>query len=218
MQEQLQIDFVSDVACPWCAIGLASLEEALRRLDGVVNARIDFQPFELNPGMRAEGENIDEFIGGRYGADPARMAAMRENVRARAASAGLTFNQSASSRIYNTFDAHRLLHWAKASDRQQALKHALFKANFAANADVSDHEVLCAAAIEAGLDGAAAREVLASGRYAEQVRQEEKLWISRGIQAVPGIVINGKWLISGGQPPEVFEQTLRQIAGELRGA
>ena len=215
---QLQIDFVSDVACPWCAIGLASLEQALHRLDGVVNARIDFQPFELNPGMGAGGENIDEFIGGRYGADAARMTAMRENVRARAASVGLAFNQDASSRIYNTFDAHRLLHWAQASGRQPALKHALFKANFTANADVSDHDVLAAAAIEAGLDGAEAREILATGRYTEEVREAEKLWISRGINAVPGVVINGKWLISGGQPPEVFEQSLREIAGQVRGA
>ena len=218
MPVPLQIDFVSDVACPWCAIGLASLEKALQHLDSVVTARVAFQPFELNPGMRAQGENIDEFIGGRYGADPARMAAMRENVRARAASAGLTFNQDGSSRIYNTFDAHRLLHWAQDTHRQQALKHALFKANFTDNADVSDQEVLVAAAMEAGLDGAEAREVLATGRFADEVRQAEKLWISRGIAAVPAIVINGKWLISGGQPPEVFEQTLRQIAGELRGA
>jgi len=214
MSTKLQIDFVSDVACPWCAIGLASLEEGLRRIGDAVDAEIHFQPFELNPGMRPGGENIDQFIGGRYGADPAQMAAMRENVRARAAGVGLRFNQDGSSRIYNTFDAHRLLHWAQQTDRQQALKHALFQANFSDNADVSDQEVLVAAAITAGLDGAEAREVLVTGRYANEVREAEQLWLSRGIQAVPGIVINGKWLISGGQPPEVFEKTLREIAAK----
>jgi len=218
MTTPLHIDFVSDVACPWCAIGLASLERALRGLDGVVTASIHFQPFELNSGMAPGGENIDAFIGGRYGADAAQMTAMRENVRARAASVGLTFNQDASSRIYNTFDAHRLLHWAGPTGKQQTLKQMLFKANFTDNADISDHHVLAAAAVAAGLDGDEASQVLASGRYAEEVREAEKLWVSRGIHAVPGIVINGKWLISGGQPPEVFEQTLREIAGQIRGA
>ena len=111
-----------------------------------------------------------------------------------------------------------LLHWAEPTGKQQALKQALFKANFTDNADISDHQVLTAAAVEAGLDAGEAREVLASGRYAEEVREAEKLWISRGIHAVPGIVINERWLISGGQPPEVFEQRLREIAGQLRGA
>ncbi len=135
--------------------------------------------------MRPEGENIDEFIGGRYGADPARMNAMRENVRARAAGVGFNFNQNGNSRIYNTFDAHRLLHWARGTGKQQALKHALFKANFSDNADVSDHEVLVAAAVAAGLDAGEAREVLTTGGYADDVRQAEKLWIARGIRAVP---------------------------------
>src|SRR5688572_25926272 len=130
MPAQLEIDFVSDVACPWCAIGLASLEEALRSAADAVTATIRFQPFELNPGMRPQGENIDEFLGGRYGADPAQLGLMRDNLRSRAANVGFTFNQNASSRIYNTFDAHRLLYWAQDSGKQQALKHMLFDANF----------------------------------------------------------------------------------------
>ncbi len=216
MPTHLIIDFVSDVACPWCAIGLASLEEALRRAADAVTAEIRFQPFELNPQMRPEGENIDEFIGDRYGADPVQLNAMRENVRARAAGVGFHFNQHAGSRIYNTFDAHRLLHWAQGTGRQQALKHALFSANFSDNADVSDHEVLIRSAAAAGLDAQEARDVLTTGRHAEEVRAAEQLWISRGIHAVPGIVINGQWLISGGQAPETFERTLRQIAAGIR--
>ena len=211
MPQNLQIDFVSDVACPWCAIGLHSLEEALRRVQGEVSADIHFQPFELSPDMPPQGENLDAHIGSKYGASPQQLAASREAVRERAASVGFAFNSSARSHVYNTFDAHRLLHWAGLQGRQRELKKALFRANFSDDANVADHAVLAALAAESGLDTAEALEVLASGRHAADVRAAEKLWQSRGIQSVPGIVINGKWLISGGQPPEVFEQAIRQI-------
>jgi predicted DsbA family dithiol-disulfide isomerase len=211
MTAHIEIDFVSDVACPWCAIGLAGLEESLRRSADAISATIRFQPFELHPSMPPGGENIDEFIGGRYSADTARLEAMRADVRARAANVGVEFNQNASSRIYNTFDAHRLLQWAMESGKQLALKHALFKANFADNADISSHAILICAAVTAGLDAAEAEAVLTSGRYAAGVREAEQLWMSRGIQAVPAIIVNGQWLISGGQTPETFEKTLRQI-------
>ncbi|HSB95867.1 MAG TPA: DsbA family oxidoreductase, partial [Spongiibacteraceae bacterium] len=118
------------------------------------------------------------------------------------------------SRIYNTFDAHRLLYWANSTGRQQQLKLALFRANFTDCANIADPEVLVAAAQNAGLDGQEAREILATGRYAEEVHAAEQLWLSRGITSVPSIIINDKWLISGGQPVEVFEQTLRRIATE----
>lgn len=213
MPAHIEIDFVSDVACPWCAIGLSGLEEALRRSSDAITATIRFQPFELNPGMRPEGENIDEFIGVRYGADPGQLRAMRENVRARAASVGFEFNQHGNSRIHNTFDAHRLLRWTLETPVQSALKHALFRANFTDNSDVSDHDVLVAAAAKAGLNAGEARKVLEAGSFAEEVRQAEKLWTSRGIHAVPAIIVNGQWLISGGQSPETFERTLRQIIG-----
>jgi predicted DsbA family dithiol-disulfide isomerase len=215
MTMHLQIDFVSDVACPWCAIGLHSLEEALRRTAGVVTADIKFQPFELNPEMPAAGQNLDEHIGHKYGATPQQLEANREPLRARAASVGFTFNSSARSRIYNTFDAHRLLHWAETMGKHRELKRALFKANFTDDANVADAQVLTEIATSAGLDPVQTREVLASGRYAGEVRAAEQLWQSRGITSVPGIIINGKWLISGGQPPEYFEQALRGIASEL---
>jgi predicted DsbA family dithiol-disulfide isomerase len=212
MVKLLKIDFVSDVACPWCAVALNSLEKALHNAADVVQAQIRFHPFELNPDMPAAGANIDEYLGARYGGDAAQMAGMRETVRNRAAEVGLALNQSGSSRLYNTFDAHRLLHWAEESGHQRELKHALFRANFTDNANVSDHAVLVAVAASAGLDAQAAREVLASGRYADEVRAAEQLWLSRGIHAVPGIVIDDNWLISGGHPPEAFEEALRQVA------
>ncbi len=214
MTKSLKIDFVSDVSCPWCIIGLRGLEEALSRTAGVVEADIAFQPFELNPAMPPGGQNIVEHITQKYGSTPAQSAANREAIRARAASVGFTMRTSEKSRIYNTFDAHRLLHWAGLEGRQKELKHALFTAYFTDGQDPSDHEVLTAAAARAGLDADRAREVLASGRHAEEVREAEELWRSRGISGVPAIVIDERYLISGGQPPEAFEQALRQIAAE----
>jgi predicted DsbA family dithiol-disulfide isomerase len=214
MARPLKIDFVSDVSCPWCIIGLRGLEEALARTGDLVDAQIHFRPFELNPQMAPEGENIGEHIARKYGSTPEQSAANRQMIRDRAAALGFAMNSSADSRIYNTFDAHRLLHWAEIEGKQAALKHALFTAYFTDQQDPSNPDVLVAAAEKAGLDGAAAREVLTSGRYAEEVRAAEQLWQSRGINSVPAIIIEDKWLISGGQPPEAFEQALRQIAAQ----
>ena len=212
MPTPMKIDFVSDIACPWCIIGLRGLEDALERARDAVDATITFQPFELNPDMPVGGQNIGEHIAEKYGSTPEQSAANRAMITARAAELGFTMKMTGDSRIYNTFDAHRLLHWAETSGRQGALKHALFDANFTAGEDPGDRAVLVAAAEKAGLDGKEAAEVLESGRYAGEVRQAEALWRSRGINAVPAIVINDSHLISGGQPPEVFERALRQIA------
>ena len=212
----LKIDFVSDVVCPWCAVGLGGLETALERLDGQVKADITFQPFELNPQIAPEGENIVEHIGRKYGATPEQSAANREMIRQRAAEVGFDMRMGETSRIWNTFDAHRLLHWAHetAPDRQKALKQALFKAHFTDNRNIADAGVLTSAAEAAGLDRAEAAEVLASGLYAQAVRQAEDLWRARGVSSVPAVVVEDKYLISGGQPAEVFEQALRRIAAE----
>jgi predicted DsbA family dithiol-disulfide isomerase len=211
----LQIDFVSDVVCPWCAIGLASLETALQRLEGEVAAEIRFQPFELNPDMLPEGEDRDEHLTKKYGRSKQEFAAIRETIRERAAAVGFTMNPQ--ERIYNTFDAHRLLHWAGTAHPalQPALKHALLRAYFTEARNVADPEVLVAAAQQAGLDPQEARAILASDRYAAEVRQEEQAWLAAGISSVPAIVVNRKYLISGGQPPEVFEANLREMAKQL---
>ncbi|MFN3676848.1 MAG: DsbA family oxidoreductase [Sphingomonas pseudosanguinis] len=214
MPRPIRIDFVSDISCPWCIIGLRGLEIALERLGDAVEADIHFQPFELNPAMAPEGENIVEHIGRKYGATPEQSAANRANIRERAASVGFTMAMTDTSRIYNSFDAHRLLHWAGIEGRQTALKHALFDSYFTHGEDISDHDVLIAAATRAGLDAEQARALLSSDLYAAEVREAERLWQGRGIQSVPAIVIDNRYLISGGQPPESFEQALRQIAAE----
>lgn len=219
MNRTLHIDFVSDVVCPWCVVGLGGLETALDRLKAEgVTADIHFQPFELNPNMVPEGENIVEHIGAKYGSTPEQSAANREMIRARAAEVGFDMQMTADSRIWNTFDAHRLLHWAGevSPDSQKALKQALFALNFTEGRNISDAGVLTAAAEQAGLNRAEAAEVLASGRYVDAVRQAQALWRQRGINSVPAVVVEGKYLISGGQPAEVFEDALRRIAAEPR--
>jgi predicted DsbA family dithiol-disulfide isomerase len=214
MTRTIKIDFVSDVVCPWCAVGLGNLDVALQRLDGEVAVDLRFQPFELNPDMPREGEDRVEHLGRKYGLDPAQQAANREKLRALAAKVGVDIAVGEGGRIYNTFDAHRLLHWAGLEGRQPALKRELLAAYHGRTQDPSDPEVLVAAAASAGLDADAAREVLASGRYAEEVREAERAWRRAGINGVPAVVVAERYLISGAQPPEIFEQAIRKAAAE----
>lgn len=217
---RLRIDFVSDVACPWCAIGLASLKQALAKLDGSIEADIHLQPFELNPHVPFDGEDAGEHIMHKYGIGEAQLEANRKVIRERAAPLGVAINTRAGSRVWNTFDAHRLLHWAETQDRGKAvaLKQALFRAYFTDNENVADHDVLVRLAGETGFDVEAARSVLDSDRYAEEVRARERRWLQAGIHSVPATIVNGQYLIPGGQPPETFESALRGIAAGVPAA
>lgn len=219
MTTSLKIDFVSDISCPWCVIGLKALDQALARVAGDIGAELHFQPFELNPHMAAEGQEITEHITQKYGITPEQAHANRENIRQRGAQLGFKFSAAdepggGRHRIYNTFDAHRLLHWAElqGAGPQRALKEALFAAYFTDGQSPASHEVLARVAGEAGLDAAGAREVLASNAYADEVRERAQFYLGQGIHSVPAVIINDRHLISGGQPVEVFEQALRQIA------
>jgi predicted DsbA family dithiol-disulfide isomerase len=209
----VKIDFVSDVVCPWCVIGLRSLEEALQKLDGEVAANLHFQPFELNPQMPPEGEDIAEHIRRKYGSTPEQFARNQESIRASGEALGFEFRMDKRSRTYNTFDAHRLLHWADREGKGRAMKHALFDAYFTEGENVSDRDVLVQVAQKAGLPMSRALEILDSKEFADDVRKQEQFYINNGIQGVPAVIINDRHLISGGQPPEVFEQAIRQIAG-----
>ncbi|HZV22525.1 MAG TPA: DsbA family oxidoreductase [Luteimonas sp.] len=213
---RLRIDFVSDVVCPWCAIGLASLEQALERTRGEVEADIHFQPFELNPQLGPQGEGIVEHLQEKYGMSATQVAANQEAIRQRGAELGFTFDMERRLRTYNTFDAHRLLHWAELEGRGRELKHALLRAYFTDGRDVSDHATLIEIAGSVGLPAGRAREILASDTYAGEVRTVEQFFLQQGIQGVPAIIIDRKHLVSGGQPVEVFERALRQIAAEKR--
>ncbi len=220
MTKPLKIDFVSDVVCPWCVVGLGGLQTALEALKAEgITAEVHFQPFELNPQMPPEGENIVEHIGRKYGSTPEQSAANRAMITQRAAEAwpGFDMRMGPDSRIWNTFDAHRLLHWAGTVGpaEQRALKAALFTAHFTDGKTMTDADVLADAAAAAGLDRAKAVEVLADDLHAAEVRAAEALWVSRGINGVPAVVVEGKWLISGGQPASVFEEALRKMAAEV---
>ncbi len=175
MIAHLKTDFVSDLACPWCIIGLRALTEALAQSAEALNAEIAFQPFELNPTMPFGGQNIGEHVAQKYGSTREQSAANRAMIVGRAAELGFTMAMTDDSRIYNMFDAQRLLHWASIEGRQSALEHALFDANFTDGADPGDHQVLVAAAAKAGLDPVAAGDVLSSGRYADEVRRRRSL-------------------------------------------
>ena len=214
MATPLKIDFVSDVSCPWCVIGLRALEQAAERLAGEVQLDLHFQPFELNPQMGPEGQDIGEHLQQKYGASAEQREATRAAIAARGAELGFTFTPGARGRIYNTLDAHRLLHWAELQGRQPALKNALFKAYFTDGEDPSNHELLVRLAGDVGLDLAEARALLQSDRYATEVREREQFYLQQGIHSVPAVIVNDRHLIQGGQPVEVFEQALRQIAAE----
>lgn len=214
----LRIDFVSDVACPWCAIGLASLQQALTRLGDSVRADVHLQPFELNPSLPFEGENADEHLMRKYGIDEAQLETNRAAIRERAAALGVIINTGHGSRVWNTFDAHRLLHWAGLQDpeRALALKRALFRAYFTDNENVADRSVLIRAATDAKLDAGEAHRMLESGEYADEVRARERHFQQAGIHSVPATIIENSYLISGGQPPDAFERALRKIAAAQR--
>lgn len=221
MTTSLKIDFVSDVSCPWCVIGLRALEQALARVGSDISAELHFQPFELNPQMPAEGQEITEHITEKYGITAAQADANRENICQRGAELGFKFSRAnepggGRHRIYNTFDAHRLLHWAELEGTalQKALKEALFSAYFTDGQSPASHEVLERLAGAAGLDAARAQQILTSDEFASEVREREQFYLGQGIHSVPAVIINDRHLISGGQPVEVFEQALRQIAAQ----
>jgi len=212
----MRIDFVSDVACPWCAIGLSALERALERIGADVgDVEMHMQPFELNPTMPPEGADATEYMTAKYGLAPDQLAANRARIVERGAAEGFAFGER--SHIWNTFDAHRLLFWAGAEGppgSQLALEHALLTAYHGHGRNPGAHEVLLDLAGRVGLSVDRAREVLERGEFAEAVRQAERFWQQLGIRSVPAVIIDRKHLISGGQPSQVFEQALRQIAAE----
>jgi len=212
MKQPIRIDFVSDIACPWCAVGLSSLQLALARFGDTVDAELLIHPFELNPQMDEEGEDLVEHIGKKYGRTPQQVAQAQADLRQRGADVGFSFGTR--TRIYNTFDAHRLMHWAGIKGKQVQLKQALLQAYHGEGKATSNSDVLVEAAESAGLDGAEARSVLQGGNYANEVREEEEKYLALGIQSVPSIIFNNRYLLTGAQPVETFEKAIQQILDE----
>ncbi|ONF97399.1 DsbA family oxidoreductase [Sphingomonas jeddahensis] len=207
----LRLDIVSDIVCPWCYIGLANLERALAALEGEVAVDIAFHPLQLNPGLPPQGEATADNIARKYGLTPDQARSRGGGVREAAAEAGVAM-AGRPDRIYDTFDAHRLLYWAGEQGRQLALKHALFDAYFEQGRNIADHAALADAAEAAGLDRAAANDVLRRGSYAAQVNDDEIEWRSEGIASVPTMVIDREFVVSGAQAPARIERALRKLA------
>ena len=212
MKQPIRIDFVSDVACPWCAVGLSSLQLALSRLGDSVEAELVMHPFELNPQMGEDGEDLVEHIGKKYGRTPQQIAQAQSELRQRGADVGFSFGPR--TRIYNTFDAHRLMHWAGIKGKQVQLKEALLQAYHGEGKPTSSHDVLVEAAQSAGLDGIEARSILQGDEYANEVRAEEEKYQAMGINSVPSVILNNRYLLTGAQPAEAFEQAIQQILAE----
>jgi predicted DsbA family dithiol-disulfide isomerase len=215
--KKIKIDFVSDVACPWCAVGLGALEMALERVKDEIQAEIHFQPFELNPQMPAGGQDTLEHLSKKYGSTPEQMKANQKQIRDRANAVGFPFHEETRPRIYNTFNCHRLLHWAGlelGGESQHKLKTELLKAYFTYHHNMDDFETLLLAVDRAGLDRIRANEVLINQEFVAEVKELEQHYTGLGISAVPSIIFNDKHLLQGGQPVEMFEQAIRQLASE----
>jgi len=215
--QTVHIDIVSDIACPWCAIGYARLEQAMRELENDLTFDIRWHAFELNPDPSSGGEPILDALSRKYGRSREEMQAAQANMMDIAAGLGLNFARMQERRTCNTFDAHRLVKWADEHDRQTAMKMALFDAYFGHAANVADPEVLVGCVESVGLDSAEARRVLQSDEYAEDVREDEARYQEAGVSAVPAFIVNEQYLISGAQEPSYLIQALRQIAGEGEG-
>lgn len=210
----IRIDVVSDVMCPWCVVGFWGLSKALEALEGKMIADIHWQPFELNPGMPEEGQNMREHLVEKYGITPEESDQNRERIRQAGEALGFTFNFSDDMKMVNTFNAHQLLHWAGPQGKQTALKKALFTAHFTDNKNVNNSEVLASIAESVGLDKEEAKAVIADQRFALEVRANQQQWQEAGIRSVPAVILQQKYLLSGGQPPEAFIEALTQVIKE----
>lgn len=208
---QLRIDIVSDVVCPWCAIGYAQLARAIVKMGDRIDVGVRWHPFQLAPYLPPEGQNIADYTRERYGATPEQSNANRTRITEAGKELGLDFNYSADSHIYNTRRAHKLLTWAGEAGGQTALKKALFHAYFTEQKNVSDDAILLDAVEAAGLDRAAAAAALDDPRYDEIVDAELAYWLDQNVTGVPAFIVNGKYMIPGAQDADTFVRVLTKM-------
>jgi len=207
----LRIDIVSDVVCPWCIIGYKQLQRALAQIEGRFTVDIHWQPFELNPQMPPRGQELREHIALKYGTTPEQSRGARSRLTELGASLGFSFDYFDGMRIYNTFLAHQLLHWAAHTGKQTELKLALFEAFFSRRENVGDPNMLALIATRAGLDQQQALEVLESGRYAREVRREQARWLDQEVHAVPMFYFNNSFPVPGAQEAQTFVRVLEKL-------
>jgi len=206
----ITIDIVSDVVCPWCIIGYKKLEKAVQEFEGRARFELAWHAFELNPDMPPEGQDVNEHMAQKYGTTPEQSQVNRQRLKDAGAGLDFEFNYHDGMRMVNTFDAHRLLHWAGETGKQTALKLALFKAHFTDGKDVSNHETLAEIADSVGLDKDRTHDLLSKNLYADDVRAIEAQWQDRFITGVPAIIFNKKFMVPGAQEPETFANIIEQ--------
>lgn len=209
--QPLRIDFVSDTVCPWCTIGYQQLAHALK--DTKIDYEIHWHPFELNPDMPPEGQNIIEHIAEKYGSTREESLASRARMTEIGAGLGFDFKFDDDMRMHNTFNVHQLIHWAENYNLAHELELALFSAHFTDRQNLSDTGVLADLTHKVGLDRAEAEAVLADQRYASEVRHMESFWLQKGVRGVPAIVFDSKHLVTGAQGIENYTRILEQLAG-----
>ena len=214
MKPTIKLDYVSDVACPWCAVGLGNLNQAMAELSDKVNFEVHFRPFELNPSMPVGGQDAIEHLTEKYGLTADQVKANQANIRAKALDAGFAFHPEGRKRVYNTFDCHRLLYWAAKEydlQKQASLKMELLNTYFCLAVNLDDQENLLDAVMRAGLDKDRAHEILKSKEFSNEVREEESTYTGVGINSVPAIILDNQYLLQGAQPPQSFVNAFEQL-------
>jgi predicted DsbA family dithiol-disulfide isomerase len=213
MKPTIKIDYISDVACPWCAVGLGNLNQAMALLDEKANFEVHFRPFELNPNMPNGGQDAIEHLTEKYHLTADQVKANQANIRAKALEAGFQFHPEGRKRVYNTFDCHRLLYWAAKEydlQKQAVLKKELLNTYFCLAVNLDDQDNLINAVIQAGLDKDRAQEILKGKEFSSEVREEESTYTSAGISSVPSIILDNQYLLQGAQPTESFMKAFEQ--------
>ena len=210
MKEKLKIDIVSDVVCPWCTVGYKRLEKAIIELGVEDQVEIEWQPFQLNPQMPVEGQNVDEHLIEKYGSTPEQLKGSKAQLVEAGEALGFTFDYFDDMRMVNTFEAHVLLEYAKEFGKQTELKMRLTTAFFSERKDVSKHEVLKQALLEVGLNAEEALARLQDKEKRSEVTNKEAYWKSLGVNSVPTVVFDRKSAVTGAQPVEVFKQVLQE--------
>ena len=214
MKPTIKIDYISDIACPWCAVGLGNLNQAIAQLSDQVDFEVHFHPFELNPNMPLGGQDALEHLTEKYGLTVEQVKTNQANIRTKALEAGFEFHPEGRKRVYNTFDSHRLLHWAGEEfgpEKQAVLKKELLNTYFCLAVNLDDQKNLIDAVTRSGLDKDRAQEVLKNNEFSKEVRDEESTYTNAGISSVPSIILNDQYLLQGAQPPESFVNAFEQL-------
>lgn len=212
MKNQIKIDVVSDVVCPWCYIGKRRLENAIKTLENDFDFEIEYHPFELNPQIPASGLDQKGYLTRKFGGED-RYAEITSHVTEVAAQEQLVFDFERQKVSPNTRKAHALIAFAKSKGVQPSMVEILFNAYFSSGINLADDENLIKAALEAGLDEAEVRAYLNDHANLQQVEQREKEMSGLGITGVPFYIINNRYGISGAQATETFIRAFAEITG-----